>query len=423
MLLEVIDDFAPAELFAEANKLSDAKGWYFGHGSLDGDQARFWKMDLEGIVVFDSIWRETRQRCETLAGVQLKVIRQYANGHTYGLGGKPHVDVSRAGSYTLLYYPMAEWKDGWEGETLFYDEFGEVASVVRPKPNRAVLFDSRILHVGRAPARACQDLRVTVAYKLETTMPPAVPIETPNTEVVPDGPVKQYSLGIPASKLKERVTENLTKLGQTIRLPGFRPGKIPLGILESRYGAAARSEAVKSFASEAAAKAPKDCYVASIEVVEEATRDLQLQMITVHLAALPEPDFSRVTLEHLTASDADLESARVERVALAEHLKEQVLDHLEEFYTFPLPGELVEREFATILAMARAEGDTTQTNHIAFRQIAERRIKVGIVVAELARRHQMTGPQIEDQVVEWLISRARVAQLPASQEQLLELAE
>ncbi len=423
MLLEVIDNFAPAELFAEANKLSDAKGWYFGHGSFGGDQARFWKMDLEGIVVFDSIWRETKQRCETLAGAELKVIRQYANGHSYGLGGKPHVDDSRAGSYTLLYYPMAEWKDGWEGETLFYDELGEVAFSVRPKPNRAVLFDSRILHVGRAPARACQDLRVTVAYKLETAVPLVDVMETPAAEVVPDGPVKQYSVVIPASELKERVTENLTKLGQTIRLPGFRPGKIPLGILETRYGAAARSEAVKGFASQAAVKAPKDSYVASIEVVEEAAGDLKLQVKTVKLSALPEPDFSQVTLERLTANDADLESAGVERQVLAERFKEQVLDHLEEFYTFPLPGELVEREFATILAMARAEGDTSQTNHIAFRQIAERRIKVGIVVAELARRNQMAGPQMEDQVVDWLISGARVEERPASKEELKELGD
>ena len=124
-------------------------------------------MDLAGIVVFDTIWQQTRGRCELLVGAGLRVIRQYANGHTYGLGGKAHVDDSRPGCYTLLYYPMAEWNDDWEGETVFYDECGEVAVSVRPRPNRAVLFDSRILHAGRAPSRACPALRVTVAYTLE----------------------------------------------------------------------------------------------------------------------------------------------------------------------------------------------------------------------------------------------------------------
>src|SRR5262249_54261958 len=58
---------------------------------------------------------------------------------------------------------------GWNGETLFYDDRGEIVLAVVPRPNRAVFFDSRISHVGRAPSRGCPALRVTVAYKLEAT--------------------------------------------------------------------------------------------------------------------------------------------------------------------------------------------------------------------------------------------------------------
>jgi SM-20-related protein len=95
-------------------------------------------------------------------------VRQYANGHTYGLGGQPHTDDARPGTFTLLYYPMPVWLPEWEGETLFYDLQGELIGGVKPAPNRAVLFDSRIPHCGRAPGRACPALRVTVAFKLET---------------------------------------------------------------------------------------------------------------------------------------------------------------------------------------------------------------------------------------------------------------
>ncbi len=66
----------------------------------------------------------TRERCEEITGSRLLVIRQYANGHTYGLGGRTHVDDHRPGSYTLLYYPMTEWLEEWEGETVFYDSQG-----------------------------------------------------------------------------------------------------------------------------------------------------------------------------------------------------------------------------------------------------------------------------------------------------------
>jgi len=124
-------------------------------------------MDLDGNPVFDSVWEHVRPRCEAMAGTSLRVLRQYANGHTYGIGGAAHADDVRAGCYTLLYYPMPEWNHGWEGETVFYDEGGDIRLAVLPRPNRAVFFDSRIPHAGRAPSRSCVALRVTVAYKIE----------------------------------------------------------------------------------------------------------------------------------------------------------------------------------------------------------------------------------------------------------------
>ena len=95
------------------------------------------------------------------------VARQYANGHTYGLGGRPHYDDLRAGTFTLLYYPMPKWEPAWEGETLFFTPAGHVAAGIAIAPNRAVLFDLRMSHSARAPSRDCPELRVTLAFKLE----------------------------------------------------------------------------------------------------------------------------------------------------------------------------------------------------------------------------------------------------------------
>ncbi len=410
-LLKVIDDFAPAALFGEAGNLSSTKGWYFGHDSSDEELTHFWKMDLEGIEPFDSIWTAAKDQCERLVGMPLRVVRQYANGHTYGLGGQPRIDDERPGCYTLLYCPMEEWKENWEGETVFYDEHGEIVLSVKPRPNRAIFFDSRIPHVGRAPARACQDLRISVAYKLETF----------TTPVAVQGPVRQYTVSISAGELKERVAEHLTKLGLTVRLPGFRPGKIPVKILEDRYGAATRSEVVKRLASEAAAKSPQGSLVTSIDVVEKAG-GLELHVTADQLPDLPDPDFSKITLRRFTASDSDLEAAGIGRDALIVNLKQQVLDHLEESYPFPLPGELVEREFHAILQAARAGGESVEGSMIEFRPIAERRVRLGIVISELARRQQLTGPRMEDRVVEWLISIARIEEQVATLEELQELA-
>jgi SM-20-related protein len=404
-LREVIDGLAPEELFAQACQLGAATGWAFGHGSKDHDTGRFWKMELDGIGVFDAIWSEARERCEQLAGLPLKVMRQYANGHTYGLGGGGHVDDVRPGSYTLLYYPMAEWREEWEGETLFYGEDGEVALAVRPRPNRAVLFDSRIRHVGRAPGRAFPGLRVTVAFKLE-----AVVAEAP--VIIEEGLETELNVVFAAERVRAMVEAHLTKLGQTVRLPRFRPGKIPMAVLEKRYGDAARAEAQRALAAEVAAShTPEGGYVATIQA-SEASGGLGFVVTVVRPGALADPDLSAVTLVRL--SGIPTETAR-------EHLKEQLLDYLNGSYSFTLPGGAVEREFQGIWRAAQAQGLSGEDAAVELRAIAERRVRTGIVIAELARRRQISGPAMEDRVADLLIAQSNVVDREATPEELAEL--
>src|SRR3569623_397972 len=91
-VLQVLDDLVTDESFHAAQKVCAGAHWHFGQGSHDGDLVQFWKMDLDGNAVFEAIWQQMQKRCEELAGTPLRVIRQYANGHTYGMGGKAHPD-------------------------------------------------------------------------------------------------------------------------------------------------------------------------------------------------------------------------------------------------------------------------------------------------------------------------------------------
>jgi len=157
------------ELHQEVWKALQAKRWYFGNESNAGQAAiPFWKMDLESCAPVTKLWELAKPHCEKQAGRSLRVVRQYANGHTYGQGGQPHRDDGREHTYTLLYYPMLEWRVDWEGETMFLANNGEVITAIKPHPNRGVFFDSRILHYGKAPGRSFPGLRVTVAIKLES---------------------------------------------------------------------------------------------------------------------------------------------------------------------------------------------------------------------------------------------------------------
>jgi len=170
LIIQYIPQLAPAALHMDVWAACQARPWFFGNRSdTDAAGIPFWKMDLDDCEPVTRLWEHAKSACEQITGSRLRVLRQYANGHTYGQGGRPHRDDPRPGTFTLLYYPMAEWLSEWEGETMFIDERGEVITALKPEANRAVLFDSRILHAGRAPARVFSGLRVTIAFKLESS--------------------------------------------------------------------------------------------------------------------------------------------------------------------------------------------------------------------------------------------------------------
>jgi hypothetical protein len=164
--VEYLDDVVSQETHDLVCSKLDQIPWHFGHGSV-AEQARpFWKMILDQDVATDRIWAEAKATCEAIAGGELIVLRQYANGHTYGQGGMSHTDDDRAGSYTLLYYPMREWQQNWAGETVFYGADCQVTHCVTPKPRRAIMFDARVPHAGLAPSEEYNGLRKTIAFKL-----------------------------------------------------------------------------------------------------------------------------------------------------------------------------------------------------------------------------------------------------------------
>jgi FKBP-type peptidyl-prolyl cis-trans isomerase (trigger factor) len=141
----------------------------------------------------------------------------------------------------------------------------------------------------------------------------------------------------------------------------------------------------------------------------------------VHLPDLPEPPLATLTLERLTARDSAQEAAGLTRDALAAHLKRQVLDHLDQHHSFRLPGALVEREAAALWQKALVQGDATDSDRALVRQIAERRVRLAIVVRELARRHAITESPPEDALAAHLIPMARVHERPATSDDLREL--
>ena len=186
--LRVVDDLVPMELVDRLWKFAhDEASWaYKGYGAKT-DPLTAWVVDI--MNYFDELDADQRaQRWQELAASMpylhriwalvssvapgtFALNRVFLNGHTFGLGDGIH-DDGGADAFTFLVYITPDWDSAWGGETMFYTEAtDDVVAAVLPKPGRLVWFDGRIPHAGRAPARLCTDLRITLAFQTVRTPP------------------------------------------------------------------------------------------------------------------------------------------------------------------------------------------------------------------------------------------------------------
>ncbi len=135
------------------------------------------------------------------------------------------------------------------------------------------------------------------------------------TETLNEGLKRGFDVTLPADELATRGEARLAELGRGLRLPGFRPGKVPLSVVRQRYGTAVRAEIVEKSVSEATEKLlgergfrpatePK-VGLKDEQAAVEPGRDLAF---TVELELLPEiaiPDLGAITLERLVSTPGD----------------------------------------------------------------------------------------------------------------------
>lgn len=69
-------------------------------------------------------------------------------------------------------------------------------------------------------------------------------------ETLNQGLRREYSLVIPAAALAARVDARLAEVSKTIRMPGFRPGKVPPNLVRKMHGEALRGEAMQAAVNE-----------------------------------------------------------------------------------------------------------------------------------------------------------------------------
>jgi trigger factor len=135
------------------------------------------------------------------------------------------------------------------------------------------------------------------------------------TETLSEGLKRGYTVVVPAADIETRRIARLTDLGRTLRLPGFRPGKVPLPVVRQRYGTAVTAEVLEESVSRATQQvlSERGLRPAVQPKVDLVSKDLGVGMtadleFNIELELLPEielPDFANIALTRLKSEVTD----------------------------------------------------------------------------------------------------------------------
>ncbi len=77
-------------------------------------------------------------------------------------------------------------------------------------------------------------------------------------DIKTEGLKVELEVTVPANDIKKKQELRLKEVGKTAKLPGFRPGKVPMKMLEQKYGRAVMGEVLELVVNDASAKVFKE---------------------------------------------------------------------------------------------------------------------------------------------------------------------
>ncbi|MBX6743192.1 MAG: trigger factor [Acetobacteraceae bacterium] len=131
------------------------------------------------------------------------------------------------------------------------------------------------------------------------------------TEVANEGLKRAYTVVVPASDIAAEREKRLAQLGRELRLPGFRPGKVPAKVVQQRYGQAVMGEVLEQSVNNATQQVVSDrglrpALQPKIELVNFSEgSDLEFKVELEVLPDVPMPDFAGIELERLKAEPTE----------------------------------------------------------------------------------------------------------------------
>ena len=128
------------------------------------------------------------------------------------------------------------------------------------------------------------------------------------TETLSDGLRRGFAISVPMAAIEEKRSAKLGQISKTIKLPGFRPGKVPASIVKQRYGTAVMAEVLEESVQDATQQVleerglrPAGQPKVDVKQLPENEHDLEFNLEVELLPEITMPDFAALTLTRFKA--------------------------------------------------------------------------------------------------------------------------
>lgn len=217
----------------------------------------------------------------------------------------------------------------------------------------------------------------------------------------------EYRVALDPQKVREAVDARLRGAGARLTVPGFRPGRAPLAVLRNHHGKRFRNDIVDRLAIDVARRLIAERGLSPLgrpSISMDATAPETFVLAVEITPEITLGDMADIRIHRLEVENGDAESKALAR----EYVRRQLFDALIAQCSFPVPEDWFDTEYALLIDGYRdAVGEEPDpATRSELEAIAERRIRLALLLSEVARSNAIEVPRTEvEQRVEQIADR------------------
>lgn len=154
---------------------------------------------------------------------------------------------------------------------------------------------------------------------------------------------KRFTVEVPADELEKRITDALRDIGRRVKIPGFRPGKAPISLLDKRFGREVETDVLEKVIPEYYMKAIREEKVTPVSPPVFEDYDFKRrQPLKMTFTVEIRPEIKDINYEGIEVTDEDIVVTEEDVEETLERLK------LEKSTYEPVDGEIEDDDLVMV---------------------------------------------------------------------------